>query len=199
MWGQRTVCLIWSSAYLGPLREWYWHKFSSPSMHQISCTAYQTATFRSSLMTQKCALMCVNQGTWLQESSAVALAIFVDLVCWGSSISSADKKRINKLIKKADSVLGHHLDPVHVMVDRRMLGKLASMLKLPPHPWDNGRNWKAPSVSGCFTLRESYHRPVLPSVTGAYYSHNILHIYFKIFLYWVTNYLFVVLWIYKIK
>ncbi|CAB1425531.1 unnamed protein product [Pleuronectes platessa] len=33
-------------------------------------------------------------------------AIFFGVVCWGSSISTADRKRLNKLIRKASSVLG---------------------------------------------------------------------------------------------
>jgi len=36
----------------------------------------------------------------------VALAIFSGVVCWSSSISNTDRKRLDKLIKKASSVLG---------------------------------------------------------------------------------------------
>ena len=41
--------------------------------------------------------------------SVVAFAIFYGVVCWSSSISAADKRRLDKLkskIKKARSILG---------------------------------------------------------------------------------------------
>ena len=42
------------------------------------------------------------------------------MVCWGSSISAADRKKLDKVIKKARSVLGCPLDTVEVMSERRM-------------------------------------------------------------------------------
>ncbi|KAI5090955.1 hypothetical protein C0J45_19816 [Silurus meridionalis] len=44
--------------------------------------------------------------------SVVASAIFYGVVCWGSSISTADRKSLDKLIRKASSVLGIPLDTV---------------------------------------------------------------------------------------
>ena len=37
------------------------------------------------------------------------------VVCWGSSISTADRKRLDRLIRRTSSVRGYHLDPVEVM------------------------------------------------------------------------------------
>ncbi|KAI4877474.1 hypothetical protein NFI96_030848, partial [Prochilodus magdalenae] len=76
------------------------------------------------------------QGALLRTffDTVVASAIFYGVVCWGSSISTADRKRLNKLLKRAGSVLGSPLDPVHVVGDRRMLSKLASMLENDSHP-----------------------------------------------------------------
>ncbi|XP_036439777.1 uncharacterized protein LOC118817317 [Colossoma macropomum] len=64
----------------------------------------------------------------------VASAIFYGVVCWGSSISTADRKRLDRLIKRASSVMGSPLDPVQVVGDRRMLARLASMLENSSHP-----------------------------------------------------------------
>ena len=47
----------------------------------------------------------------------VASAIFFGVVCWNSSITAADRKRLNKLIKRASSVLGCSLDTVEVVGD----------------------------------------------------------------------------------
>ena len=76
------------------------------------------------------------QGALLRTffDTVVASAIFFGVVCWGSSISTADRKRLDRLIKRASSVLGSPLDPVQVVGDRRMLARLASMLENSSHP-----------------------------------------------------------------
>lgn len=52
------------------------------------------------------------------------------MVCWGSSISAGNRKKLNKLIKRASSVLGCPLDPVEVVSDsERMVAKLSSLLE----------------------------------------------------------------------
>ncbi|KAI4881116.1 hypothetical protein NFI96_026359, partial [Prochilodus magdalenae] len=53
------------------------------------------------------------QGALLRTlfDTVVASAIFYGVVCWGSSISTADRKRLNKLLKTAGSVLGSVLRP----------------------------------------------------------------------------------------
>ncbi|KAI4884870.1 hypothetical protein NFI96_029910, partial [Prochilodus magdalenae] len=65
------------------------------------------------------------QGAFYE--AVVASAIFYGVVCWGSSISTADRKRLNRI--KSSSVLGCHLDPVEVVGDRRMRTKFKHMLK----------------------------------------------------------------------
>lgn len=47
--------------------------------------------------------------------SVVASAIFHGVACWDSSISTADRKIINRQLRKASSVLGCALDPVEVV------------------------------------------------------------------------------------
>ncbi|KAI4902035.1 hypothetical protein NFI96_009944 [Prochilodus magdalenae] len=65
--------------------------------------------------------------------AVVASAIFYGVVCWGS-ISTADRERLNRIIKKSSSVLGCHFDPVEVVGDRRMRTKFKHMLKNLSHP-----------------------------------------------------------------
>ncbi|KAI4900366.1 hypothetical protein NFI96_031824 [Prochilodus magdalenae] len=79
---------------------------------------------------------CGVQGALLRTffHTVVASAIFYGVVCWGSSISTADRKRLDQLLKRAGSVLGSPLDPVQVVGDRRMFSKLASMLENDSHP-----------------------------------------------------------------
>lgn len=53
--------------------------------------------------------------------SVVASAIFSAVICWHSNNRASDTKRLNKLIKKAGSVLGTALEPMEMIVERRML------------------------------------------------------------------------------
>lgn len=53
--------------------------------------------------------------------SVVASAIIYGIVCWNSRLSTAEGKRLDKLIKKASFALGCHLDPVQVVEDRRTI------------------------------------------------------------------------------
>ena len=66
--------------------------------------------------------------------SVGASAIFFGVVCWGSSISTADRKRLDRLIRRASSVLGYPLDPVEVVGQRRMMVKLSSLMDNQSHP-----------------------------------------------------------------
>ncbi|KAI3361900.1 hypothetical protein L3Q82_002220 [Scortum barcoo] len=50
------------------------------------------------------------------------------LVCWGGGCSERDKKRLNRLIKRASSVCGCPLDSIEVMGERRALAKLLSTI-----------------------------------------------------------------------
>ena len=62
------------------------------------------------------------QGALLRTfgDSVVATAISFGVVCWSSSITAADRKWLNILIRRASSVLGFPApDPVEVVGDRR--------------------------------------------------------------------------------
>ncbi|KAL3065695.1 hypothetical protein OYC64_015782 [Pagothenia borchgrevinki] len=66
--------------------------------------------------------------------SVVASALFFAAVCWGGSIRAGDTSRINKLIRKAGSVIGIKLDPFEAVVERRTLNRLLSIMDNPTHP-----------------------------------------------------------------
>ena len=65
---------------------------------------------------------------FIQTDSVVASAIFYGVVCWSSSITAAERKRLDKVLKKAGSVLVCSLGPVEVAGDRRMVAKLSSIM-----------------------------------------------------------------------
>ncbi len=47
--------------------------------------------------------------------------IFYAVVSWGAGSSERDRKRLNKLVKRASSILECPLDPIEEMGERRML------------------------------------------------------------------------------
>ena len=62
------------------------------------------------------------------HQSVVASIIFSVAVCWSSSIRASDTNRLNKIIKKAGSVLGLRLVSFETVVERRTLNKLLSIM-----------------------------------------------------------------------
>ncbi|KAF7691794.1 hypothetical protein HF521_010761 [Silurus meridionalis] len=114
------------------------------------------------------------QGELLKTffDSVVASAIFYGVVCWGSSISTADRKRLDKLIRKASSVLGIPLDTVQEVGERRMVTKLSSLLENASHPLYE----TVTSLSSSFSnrlihpkcLKERYRRSFLPAAIRLY-------------------------------
>ena len=66
--------------------------------------------------------------------SVVSSIVMYGVVFWGSSITAAEAKKQNNLVKKAGSVLGCSLDPVEVVGDERMMTKLSSILSNIHHP-----------------------------------------------------------------
>ncbi|KAI3352301.1 hypothetical protein L3Q82_005275 [Scortum barcoo] len=63
-------------------------------------------------------------------SSVVSYAV----VYWGVGCSERDKKRLNRLIKRASSVCGCPLDSIEVMGERRALAKLSTIMDNTSHP-----------------------------------------------------------------
>ncbi|CAM4584620.1 unnamed protein product [Leuciscus chuanchicus] len=110
--------------------------------------------------------------TFFFFDSVVASAIFYGVVCWGSSISTADRKRLDKLIRKASSVLGIPLDTVQEVGERRMVAKLSSLLQNASHPL----YVTITSLSSSFShrlihpkcLKERYRRSFLPAAVRLY-------------------------------
>ncbi|KAI3365560.1 hypothetical protein L3Q82_010645, partial [Scortum barcoo] len=67
--------------------------------------------------------------------SVVASVIFYGIVCWASSITDRDRRRMDRLVRRASSVLGCPLDSVEVVGNGRMMAKLSSLLNnMSSHP-----------------------------------------------------------------
>ena len=113
------------------------------------------------------------QGALLQTfyDSVVASAIFYVVVCW-----AADRKQLNRLRRKASSVLGSPLDTVEVLGDRRMAAKLSSRLDNVSHPLQDTLSSLCSSFSDRLLhprcLTERYRRSFLPAVVRLYNHHS---------------------------
>ncbi|KAI3358763.1 hypothetical protein L3Q82_014726, partial [Scortum barcoo] len=55
--------------------------------------------------------------------SVVASVIFYGIVCWASSITDRDRRRMDRLVRKVSSVLGCPLDSVEVVENMGMMAK----------------------------------------------------------------------------
>ncbi|KAI3367638.1 hypothetical protein L3Q82_026475 [Scortum barcoo] len=66
--------------------------------------------------------------------SVVASVLFYTVVCWGGSISKKDTSRLDKLIRRAGSVVGMKLDSLVTVAESRTLDKLLDIMDNASHP-----------------------------------------------------------------
>ncbi|KAI4873665.1 hypothetical protein NFI96_032777, partial [Prochilodus magdalenae] len=66
--------------------------------------------------------------------TVVASCLFYAVVCWGGSIKKRDEMRLDKLVRRAGSVVGVELDSVVKVAERRTLHKLLSIMDNDGHP-----------------------------------------------------------------
>ena len=97
------------------------------------------------------------------------------VVCWSSSVSTAGRKRLDKLIKKASSILGCPLDSVQVVGESRMMDKLSSLLVQESRPLQDTISALGSSFSNRLIhpkcVKERYHRSFLPAAVRLYNQH----------------------------
>ena len=110
------------------------------------------------------------------NDSVVASAIFYAVVCWGYGSSERDRKRLNKLVKRAGSVLDCPLDSIEEVGERRMLVELMSIMDNPSHPLHE----TVEALSSSFSNRllhprcqkESYRRSFIPTAERLFNTNN---------------------------
>lgn len=104
----------------------------------------------------------------------VASAIFYAVVCWGCGSTERDRKRLNKLVRRASSVLDCPLETIEEVGERRMLTKLTSIIDNTSHPLHE----TVRSLSSSFSSRllhprckkERYRRSFIPSAIRLFNS-----------------------------
>ena len=66
--------------------------------------------------------------------SVMASVLFYAAVCWGGNMSKRDTGRLDRLVRKAGSVVGQNLDSLGTVVERRMRSKLLAIMGNVNHP-----------------------------------------------------------------
>ncbi|KAI3351105.1 hypothetical protein L3Q82_005675 [Scortum barcoo] len=66
--------------------------------------------------------------------SVVVIALLYAVVCWGRSLKKKDAARLDKLVRKAGSVVGTELDSLTSVAERRTLNRLLTIIDNPSHP-----------------------------------------------------------------
>jgi hypothetical protein len=75
-----------------------------------------------------------NKMLYMFYQSMVCSVMVFASVCWGGNASARDTGRLNKLIKKASSIVGQSLDQIELLVARRLASKSRAILLDPEHP-----------------------------------------------------------------
>ena len=104
--------------------------------------------------------------------SMVASALFFAVACWGEGVRTADKNRLDKLIRKASSVVGDAQQTVQKVAEARTLNKLGTIMTNPAHPLHSRKMIN----SGTFSQRliapmcksERYRKSFIPAAIRFY-------------------------------
>ncbi|TWW55054.1 hypothetical protein D4764_09G0001030 [Takifugu flavidus] len=107
--------------------------------------------------------------------SVVASVIFYAVV-WSCGSSERDRKRLNKLVRRAGSLLDCSLDSIDEVGERRMLAKLTSIMDTPSHPLHETVGALSSSFSSRLLhprcQRERYRRSFIPTAVRLFNMHN---------------------------
>lgn len=104
--------------------------------------------------------------------SVVASTLFFAVVCWWGGIKTGEANRINKLVRKARSVVGLELDTLESVAERRVKDKINTILDNPSHPlheelWQMGSSFSQRLIPPrCRT--ERFRRSFVPTAIRLY-------------------------------
>ena len=113
-----------------------------------------------------------NKMLQMFYQSVVESTILFAAVSWGAGIKAKDSNRLNKLIRKAESVVGTKLVTLEEVVETRILTKLLLFMNNPSHPLHNTLDKLKSSFSNRFIqprcTKERYRKSFLPTAIRLY-------------------------------
>ncbi|XP_051789625.1 uncharacterized protein LOC127529603 [Erpetoichthys calabaricus] len=74
-----------------------------------------------------------NKMLQMFYQTVVVSALFYAVVCWRGSIKKRDTSRLDKLVRKAGSIVGMELDSLTSVAERQALSRLLSIMENPLH------------------------------------------------------------------
>ncbi|KAK3568773.1 hypothetical protein QTP86_017433, partial [Hemibagrus guttatus] len=109
---------------------------------------------------------------WTFYDTVVASTVLYVIVCWVGGSTERNRKRMNRLVRRASSVLGCPLELVEEVGERRMLAKLRSIMNNTSHPLYGTVEilWRAFSSRLLHPQyrKERYHRSFIPAAVRLY-------------------------------
>ena len=115
-----------------------------------------------------------NKMLQMFYQSVVASVLFYAAVCWGGSLGKKQAKRLDKLVKKAGSVIGVKMDSLEEVVERYTMRMVEAILNNMDHPLHNTLMDQRSSGGGrLLSLRcrtERYRRSFIPTAIRLFNS-----------------------------
>ena len=102
--------------------------------------------------------------------SVVASTIFYAAVCWGGSATERDTSSLDKLIRKAGSVLGRCLDSLGVVVERRMWINLSDIMDNLHHTLMEQSSSHSSRLTALCSRTERHRRSFVPTTIRLFNS-----------------------------
>ncbi|XP_029924017.1 olfactory receptor 52K2-like [Myripristis murdjan] len=106
--------------------------------------------------------------------TVVASTLFFAVVCWGVGLRRREANKLNKLVKKAQSVVGVKLSTLQEMTEDRIRAKFLSIIDNTPHPLHKTLDSLQSTFSHRYRLprcsRERYRKSFIPTATQMYSS-----------------------------
>ncbi|XP_078802203.1 uncharacterized protein LOC144991899 [Oryzias latipes] len=128
---------------------------------------YKKGTSRLYFLRRLRSFNVCSRMLYMFYQSVMASTIFFAAVCWGAGIKAKDANRLNKLIRKAGSVIGLKPAKLEEVVGDRLLAKLGTIMDNPSHPLfrevDNLRSSFSGRIIHPRCARERYRKSFLPS------------------------------------
>ena len=90
--------------------------FGVTSNHRLDWSSYKKGMRRLYFLRKLRSFNMCSKMLEIFYQSVVASVLFFAVVCWGSSIGASDTNRLNKLIRKAGSVIGCKQDTLEAVV-----------------------------------------------------------------------------------
>ena len=115
-----------------------------------------------------------NKMLQMFYQTAVASALFYAAVCWGGSLSSKQARRLDRIVKKAGSVMGVRMDSLEDVVERSTMRMVEAILNNVDHPlhdtFEDQRSSSSHRLLSLHCRTERFRRSFVPAAIRLFNS-----------------------------